>query len=89
MRQLRDFFCASGRTASALEKLVGRRAFGAFLAHFGLEPVDLVVQKLHSLGEFLDRQRAQILPNLVREFLFRPVVVIDCRHDFSSTWPKI
>ena len=36
-------------------------------------------------GQFLDREQAQVLPDLVRDLLLRSVVVIDCRHGVSPS----
>src|SRR3954469_13833177 len=62
----------------SLEELVGGRALRLLRDLVGLEPGDFLLQQGNALVELLNRERRQILPDLVHELFLRPVVVI-CR----------
>src|ERR1700737_1267649 len=68
---------------SRLEKAVSGVPGGALLAHGQLQPLDFRRHQRDALGQFLDRQQRQVLPDLVGDFLSRLVVVLD-RHALSS-----
>src|SRR5207342_2344082 len=68
------------RIASPLEELVRGRTLRLLLCLVGLEPCDLLAQQCDALVELLDREQGQILPDLVRDFLLRPVVFVDHWH---------
>src|SRR5216684_6053029 len=62
---------------SRLEKAVGGGFRGALLGHGHLQPLDFRRHQRDALGQFLDRQQRQILPDLMGDFLPRLVVVLD------------
>src|SRR5947208_17188557 len=68
----------------SLEKLIRGRALRLLLRLVGFEPRDLLVEQRDALVEFLDRQQRQVLPDLVRDLLLRPVVLIDRWHGRAS-----
>src|SRR5713226_5931593 len=69
-------------TFSRFEKAIGGVLGGALLGHGHLQPLDFRRHQRDALGQFLDRQQRQVLPDLVGDFLPRFVVVLD-RHAFS------
>src|SRR5882757_3883189 len=62
--------------ASLLEKTGSRILGRALLRHCLLQPLDLRIQQRDALGEFLDRQQIQILPDLVGDLLPWLVVIL-------------
>ena len=74
----------TGRTrvnlSLAFEKLISGRSFGVFLRHIEFQSLDFVVHERDARFEFLDRKQAQILPDLMRGFGFRPVLVVESWH---------
>jgi len=76
-------------TGSFFEKLIGDCALGALLRHVGFNPADLVVQELHPMTQFFDREQAEVLPDLMHDLFLRPIVVIDRRHRSVSRYREI
>src|SRR5215813_1115222 len=68
------------RQMSPLEKLIGGRTRRVLLFHVRFEPVDFVVQQLHALTKLLHGKQREVLSYLVRDLLFRFVVLVDRRH---------
>jgi hypothetical protein len=68
------------RSRSSLEKLVGGGTRRALLLHICLEPVDFIAQQLHAQTKLFYGEQCEILPDIVRDFLLRFVVLVDRRH---------
>src|SRR6266581_522185 len=64
-------------TLSGFEKVIGGFLGGALLGHGRLQPLDFRRHQRDALGQFLDRQQRQVLPDLMGDFLPRLVVVLD------------
>src|SRR6266581_9482974 len=64
-------------TLSGFEKVIGGFLGGALFGHGGLQPLDFRRHQRDALGQFLDRQQRQVLPDLMGDFLPRLVVVLD------------
>src|SRR5260370_37507585 len=62
---------------SRLEKAVGGVLRSALFGHGRLQPLDFRSHQRDALGEFLDRQQRQVLPDLVGDFLPGFVVILD------------
>src|SRR5882757_9621319 len=59
------------------EKAVSRVLGRALLGHRHLQPLDFRVHQRDALGEFLDRQQRQVLPDLMGDLFPRLVVVLN------------
>jgi len=66
--------------ASSLEKLIGCSARCVLLRHVGFDTLDLVTEELHSRSKLFEREQSQILPDLVRDFFLRFIVIVDRGH---------
>src|SRR5947209_20215289 len=65
------------RTPCSRFEETARRILGrALLRHRFLQPLDFRGQQRDALGEFLDGQQVQVLPDLVADFLPRLVVIL-------------
>src|SRR5262249_20875290 len=73
---------ASGhrRPMSPLEKLIGGGTRRVLLFHVRFEPVDFVVEQLHALTKLFHGKQCEVLSYLVRDLLFRFVILVDRRH---------
>src|SRR3954469_21703194 len=70
---------------SRFEKPVSCILGRALLAHRFLQPLDLGGQQRDALGEFLDRQQIQVLPDLMGDLLSRLVVILGGHEPCSCT----
>ena len=64
---------------SRFENAVGRVARGALPGKRLLQSLDFAREQRNAIGQFLDRQERQVLPNLVAQLLLRSIIVLD-RH---------
>src|SRR3954451_23056535 len=72
-----------GHVASRFEKTIRGVFRGALFRDRFLEPLDLAVEQRDALGELLDREQIEVLPDLVGDLLARLVVVV-CGHRSCS-----
>jgi hypothetical protein len=76
--------------ASLLEKLIGRRLRDVLGRHVGFKPSNFIVEQGDTLGQFANREQCEVLPDLVNDLLFRPVVFVDGCHGLAPEQsPKI
>jgi hypothetical protein len=73
-----QFAAGRGVDRSGLEELACRVARGAFARQLHLDPANLGLQQRDTLGELLHRQQAEILADVMSDFLPRSVVVVGC-----------
>src|SRR3569833_1121311 len=66
---------------SRLEYAGGRIARGTLACNRGFQPVDLTPQQPDACGQFLNRQQRQVLSDLMRCRLPRPILIIHRHRD--------
>src|ERR1700756_5337559 len=70
----------SAGTGLFLEELIGRAQRSLLAGLVCLEPRNLLAQKPNALVELPDREQREVLPDLMGQLLFRPLVVVDRWH---------
>src|SRR6516164_7114713 len=70
-------FARPERSSLRFEETIRSILRGAFFCCGLLQPPDLGGQQRNPLSQFLDRQQREVLPDLVSDFLARPIVFLD------------
>src|SRR5258705_12682130 len=66
----------SSAAASLLEELIGDVARRLFAGDRAFKPRDLLLEQCDALLQLLDRQKRELLPDLVRDLLLRTIVFV-------------